>query len=103
MPFPKVKFCHCVPGGSSPRLKLITDPDSGIVTESVVPNNSPLPDRKYNKIGNLVKAGVMLKEVTTKVVVNTTPDEVNKYVDAVFTALPKSKDDSKNSNKKDDE
>lgn len=102
MPFPKMKCCRPMFGGSSPRIKFTTDPNSGIVSESVVPNNIPLPDRMNHKIGNMIKAGVMLKEVNTRVVTNSSPDEVNKYVDDVFKASVKSKDDS-NSNKKDDE
>lgn len=100
MPFPNVKFCQCVSRGSSPRLRMDTDDESGIAVERFEPNNKPLPDKEFFMIGNMVKAGVTLKEVNTKILQDDSPDAVNKYVDEVFT--PSKNSDVQPSNNKED-
>lgn len=67
MPFPRLKVRFNGSFGSCPRETTVTDPETGIVSIVEKPCNEPLPDASMFEINNLVKAGVHLDEVNTKI------------------------------------
>lgn len=67
MPFPRLKVRFNGSFGSCPRQTEVTDPETGVVSFVDEPCNKPLPDASMFEIDNMVKAGVHLDEVNTKI------------------------------------
>lgn len=67
MPFPKCKIRHVGSFGSCQRESSVTDEETGVVTTVMVDCNKPLPAAEMFEISNMMKAGVHLDEVNTKI------------------------------------
>ena len=67
MPFPSFKISVNGSFGSCQREVQVTDPDTGIVTTAMEDCNKKLPDASMFQINNMIKAGVSLDEVNTKI------------------------------------
>lgn len=67
MPFPRLKVRFNGNFGSCARETTVTDPETGVVSTVMEDCNKPLPDSSMFQINNLVKAGVTLDEVNTKI------------------------------------
>lgn len=67
MPFPRLKIRHNGGFGSCSRESSVTDPETGVVSTVMVDCNKPLPDAEMFDVSNMVKAGVTLDEVNTRI------------------------------------
>lgn len=85
MPFPRLKVRHAGSFGSCQRESSVTDSETGIVTTVMVDCNKPLPAAEMFEISNMVKAGVHLDEVNTKILGSGVDTEA--LTEAVQTAV----------------
>lgn len=89
--FPKCNVRFRSFGGTSVREKSLPPDEKGVVLRELRPCNTKLPSHEFNKISNMVKAGITLKEVPTAVISDLDSERVDAAVNAVFDGVKKSR------------